>query len=96
MAAGMIVAVKVNNTAPGPTTMTINALAPINCAPNGGGPMLQGDLHKANVVLFFYDGINLYFAGSALKRSTPCRRRHHSWRAGTTCRRMSDRPPRRP
>jgi hypothetical protein len=60
--AGDLLAVKIRNTAPGPTVMRINNLDPINLAPNGGGPMLQGDLSAADVVQFFYDGENLRFA----------------------------------
>jgi hypothetical protein len=62
MVAGDMIAVKVANTAPGPTHMNINALPAINLAPNGGGIMLQGDVHIGDVVIFFYDGTNLYFA----------------------------------
>jgi hypothetical protein len=61
MTAGDIVAVKVAQTAPGPTRMTINGLAPIDLLPNGGGPMLQGDIVANDVVQFFYDGVNLRF-----------------------------------
>lgn len=62
MAAGDMIAVKVNNTSPGATVMNINSLPPISLAPNGGGGMLQGDVHKNDVVIFFYDGTYLYFA----------------------------------
>jgi hypothetical protein len=59
--AGDIIAVKVANTAPGPTQMVINGMAPISLAPNGGGLMLQGDLHAGDVVQFFHDGQALRF-----------------------------------
>jgi hypothetical protein len=59
--AGDEIAVKIANTAPGATVMHVNGLPAINCMPNGGGEMLQGDMHAGNVVIFFYDGNNLYF-----------------------------------
>jgi hypothetical protein len=63
LAAGDMLAVKVANTNPGPTIMNINAITPgVNLAPNGGGIMIQGDVHASDVVIFFYDGTNLYFA----------------------------------
>jgi hypothetical protein len=63
LAAGDMIAVKIANTNPGPTVMNINAITPtFNLAPNGGGIMLQGDIHVGDVVIFFYDGSNLYFA----------------------------------
>lgn len=61
LSAGDEVAVKVANTAPGPTIMNINGLPAIQCTPNGGGEMLQGDMHAGNVMIFFYDGSRLYF-----------------------------------
>jgi len=60
--AGDELAVKLNNTAPGPTVMNINGALSINCLPNSGGEMLQGDMHAGSVVIFFFDGTNLYFA----------------------------------
>jgi hypothetical protein len=60
--AGDLMAVRIANTAPGPTVMRINNMDPIDLAPNGGGPMLQGDLAALDVVQFFYDGTDLRFA----------------------------------
>jgi hypothetical protein len=62
LVAGDMLAVKVANTTPGPTTMNINALPPVQLAPNGSGIVLQGDIHQNDVVVFFYDGTHLYFA----------------------------------
>lgn len=63
MNAGDEIAVKIANTAPGPTIMYINGIAqPFHLAPNTGGEMLQGDLHAGAIVIFFYDGNYLYFA----------------------------------
>jgi hypothetical protein len=59
---GDLLAVKVANTAPGPTVMIINGMPPIDLLPNGGGQMLQGDIAAADVVQFFYDGNALRFA----------------------------------
>src|SRR5215471_2948389 len=61
LVAGDEIAVKIGNTAPGPTIININAMPSINLKPNGGGEMLQGDMHAGNIVIFFYDGTNLYF-----------------------------------
>jgi hypothetical protein len=61
LAAGDEIAVKIANTAPGPTVINVNGLPAIHCQPNGGGPMLQGDMHAGNIVIFFYDGNYLYF-----------------------------------
>jgi hypothetical protein len=61
LSAGDEIAVKVANTSPGPTIIYVNGLPPIHLQPNGGGMMLQGDIHAGNIVVFFYDGTYLYF-----------------------------------
>ena len=60
--AGDLMAVRIANTATGATVMKINNLPEIGLAPNGGGPMLQGDVTVGDVVQFFYDGVALRFA----------------------------------
>jgi hypothetical protein len=60
-AVGNVVAVKVANTATGPTMVYIDAFPGVPARPNGGGDMLYGDWAAGDVVQFFFDGNFLYF-----------------------------------
>jgi hypothetical protein len=60
LAAGDLFEVKINNTNPGATIINVNSLPSKNVLPNGGGAMLQGDVHVGDVVLFFYDGTQFF------------------------------------
>lgn len=60
LTAGDLFEVKVNNTNPGATIINVNGLPSKNVLPNGGGILLQGDLCKYDMVLFFYDGTNFF------------------------------------
>ena len=61
LVAGSVIAVKIANTAPGPTRIIIDGNAPIDLQPNGGGRMLQGDVTAGDIVQFFYDGVDFFF-----------------------------------
>jgi hypothetical protein len=55
--AGDPVLVKIANTNTGSSVIKVNALADQQVKPNGGGPLLQGDMAVGDVVLFIYDGV---------------------------------------
>lgn len=61
LSAGDMFAVKVANTNSGPTVIHVNNLPAIPLQPNGGGLMLQGDIARDDVVIFFYDGEQAHF-----------------------------------
>lgn len=60
---GDMIAVKIKETTPGNTTIDVNTTptsSSINVLPNSGGPMLQGDIHSGDVMIFIYDGTSFY------------------------------------
>jgi hypothetical protein len=58
--AGDPLLVKIANTNTGSSVLRVNALSDKNIVPNGGAPLLQGDMQVGDVVLFIFDGTNFF------------------------------------
>lgn len=58
LAAGDPILVKIANSNVGPTTINVNALAPVILKATAGGDLLPHDLIAGSVVLMIYDGVN--------------------------------------
>lgn len=65
LAAGDMIKVKLANSITGPTTCTVNALAPIAVKRPDGTPLQNGDGYAGQIAIFEYDGTNLQMVNVA-------------------------------